>query len=196
MVRGILSLVGLGLAVGIFLLYTQPTYLGVQSKRAEIERYNQALDKAAELQQLKQSLLSRYNAFDPNDIDRLHKLLPDHVDNVRLVLDLDNLAGKHGMALQNVVISSPEDAEAAKGAVGTVGASKQKYGSLMLKFTTHSVYSNFVTFIEDLEASLRIVDLVALSLSQDDGSVIAGRKAPGSEPTYRYDITLKTYWLR
>jgi Tfp pilus assembly protein PilO len=196
MMRTVFSLAGLGLAVAIFLFYTQPTYRGVQSARAEITQYDQALDKAAELQKLKQTLLSRYNAFDPADIDRLHKLLPDHVDNVRLVLDLDNLAAKHGMALQNVVISNPEDAEQAQ-AVGTIGASKQKYGSLTLKFTTHSTYANFVTFMEDLETSLRIVDLLALSLAEDDQTGIGGGSSRSvSDPSYRYDITLKTYWLR
>ena len=115
MMRTILSLAGLGLAAGIFIFYTQPTYLDVQGLRTQIDQYNEALDKAAQLQSLKQSLLSRYNAFNPDDIDRLHKLLPDHVDNVRLVLDLDNLAGRYAMALQNVVISNPEEADSIAG---------------------------------------------------------------------------------
>ena len=65
-------------------------------------------------EQLKQSLLSRFNAFKTEDLDRLRKLLPDHVDNVRLILDLDNLAARHGMALQNVVISEPASESGAR----------------------------------------------------------------------------------
>ena len=105
MTKSIISLVCLSGAIALFFLYTKPTYDNLRSVTEKIGQYDLALDKAAELQRLKQSLLSRYNSFNPDDIERLHKLLPDHVDNVRLVLDLDTLASKHGLALQNGVVS-------------------------------------------------------------------------------------------
>jgi Tfp pilus assembly protein PilO len=181
-------MIGLALAAAIFFMYTQPTYDSVQSVRATISEYDAALDKAAELQQIKQSLLSRYNAFNPSDLERLQKLLPDHVDNVRLVLDLDNLAGQHGMALQNVVISNPASATQDAGAIGNIAAGRALYDSLTLKFATRGSYQTFTTFLQDLETSLRIVDLVSLAL-HPDGTV-------GGEPAYRFDITIRTYWLK
>lgn len=189
MIKAILSVVGLAIAGGVFFMYTQPAYDTVQTLKTQIKEYNQALEKAAELQQLKQSLLSRYNSFNPADIDRLQKLLPDHVDNVRLVLDIDNLAGKHGMALQNVVISNPTSEAAGSSVIGIIGGSSQKYDSLTLKFATQGTYQNFAAFLQDLEASLRVVDLVALSLSRDSVE-------PKAEPTYKYNITIRTYWLK
>ncbi len=189
MTKTILSIVGLAIAGASLFFYTQPTYDELRALETQIGEYNQALEKAAELQSLKQSLLSRYNAFNPADIDRLHKLLPDHVDNVRLVLDLDNLAARHGMALQNVTLSNPTEA-AEKGAIGAIGSSRQKFSSLTLKFTTHGTYGNFKGFMEDLERSLRIVDLVSLSLQEASDNV------PGKEPRYRFDITIRTYWLK
>lgn len=189
MTKLILSVAALAIAGAVLFFYTQPTYDKVLALEAEIGEYNEALEKAAELQALKQSLLSRYNAFNPSDIDRLHKLLPDHVDNVRLVLDLDNLAGRHGMALQNVTLSNPT-ATAEKGAIGAIGSGREKFNSLTLKFTTHGTYANFRGFIEDLERSLRIVDLVSLNLQEGSDN------KPGQEPQYRYDITIRTYWLK
>src|SRR3989344_8513442 len=126
MVKLILSAIGLGVASAIFFLYTQPAYDTVQGLSTQIDQYNQALDKAAQLQQLKQTLLSRYNSFNPADLDRLQKALPDHVDNVRLVLDLDSLAGMHGMALQNVVISNPSSETGDSSSIGAIGVSRQK----------------------------------------------------------------------
>jgi Tfp pilus assembly protein PilO len=189
MIRTIIALVGLVAAGAIFFLYTKPTYDSVQTKREEISKYDEALSKAAELQQLKQSLLARYNAFNPADIDRLQKLLPDHVDNVRLILDLDSIAGRHGMALQNVVVSTPQRTEGTQTAVGTISASKQKYDSLTMKFTTQGTYATFQEFLQDLETSLRIVDLVSLKIARSE----AGTRA---EPLYSFDITLRTYWLK
>ena len=75
MIRLIISAIAFVVALGIFFMYTQPTYDSTRELKDKIRQYNQALDKAAELQQLKQALLSRYNAFDPADLSRLQKLL-------------------------------------------------------------------------------------------------------------------------
>lgn len=190
MFKLIFSGIAFAVAIGIFFMYTQPTYDGTRAIQAEVDQYNQALNKAAELQQVKQALLSRYNAFNPEDLSRLQKLLPDHVDNVRLVLDLDRLAGTHGMALQSVVISTPKSESNEDSAVNAIGSGRDKYDSLTLRFSTRASYPAFIAFLEDIESSLRIVDLVSLSLAPDTTTIFA------SEPMYRYDITLRTYWLK
>ncbi len=190
MIKLILASAALAIGFAIFFMYTRPTYDGIKLVKIEIGQYDQALDKAAELQQLKQSLLSRYNAFNPTDVARLQKMLPDHVDNVRLVLDLDNLAAQHGMALQNVLISNPASETGDSSVLGTIGAARQKFDSLTLRFSTRATYEGFVQFMESLESSLRITDLVSLNLVPDAVDV------DSDEPTYRYDITIRTYWLK
>jgi hypothetical protein len=73
----------------------------------------------------------------------------------------------------------------------TLGPSRQTYDSLTLKFATSGTYPKFVEFITSLENSLRLVDVVALTMDMD--SAVEG---PASDPTYRFDITLRTYWLK
>ncbi len=187
MIKSLVSVAGVLIAGGIFFAFTQPSYDTVQALGAQIGEYNQALEKAAELQKLKQSLLSRYNAFNPADLERLQKLLPDHVDNVRLVLDLDNMAGRHSMALQNVVISNPNETRKSD-IIGTLGEARQKFDSLTLKFGLTGTYPNFTAFLADLESSLRIVDLVSLSMDQTGDR--------GAEPSYAYQVEIRTYWLK
>lgn len=188
MFKSIITLVCIGGAIALFFLYTKPTYDSLSGIKSQITQYNLALDKAAELQRLKQSLLSRYNSFSPDDIERLHKLLPDHVDNVRLILDLDTLASRHGLALQNVVISGgPTEKESSNQII--TGPSQSAHDSLTFQFATSGTYPQFVQFLTDLERSLRIVDVTELSISQ---STATG----AGEPVYRFDIVLKTYWLK
>lgn len=175
-------------AIAIFMLYTKPAYDSVRSVQERITEYDSALSKADELQRLKQQLLSRYNAFNPIDIDRLKKLLPDHVDNVRLVLDLDTLASKHGFALQNVVIDA-QGLTQTTGDVPVIGAERDSFDSLTLKFGTSGSYPRFVEFMGALEDSLRIVDLIELTMDPD-------LSAQSGEPSYRFDVTLRTYWLK
>lgn len=188
MIRSLISLLAIGAAVALFFLYTKPAYDGVESLRAENDSYDLALDKAAELQRLKQSLLSRYNSFNPADVERLNKLLPDHVDNVRLVLDLDTLAANHGLALQNVIISRAAPERERNGE--TIGPQLNTYESLTFGFSTTGTYANFRDFIMSLEESLRVVDIIDLSISGGGGAVAGG------EPVYSFDVTLRTYWLQ
>ena len=195
MTKGILCIIGLLVAGGVFFFYTKPTYDGIHGLQAQIQQYNQALTKAAELQQLKQTLLSRYNAFNPTDLDRLHKFLPDHVDNVRLLLDLDNMASRHGMALANVNISAPGTANPNTTAIGTITAGSKKYDSLTFTFGTEGTYQTFIEFMNDLESSLRVVELMSLTLDSANGT-LTQVPAAGSDPVYRFKLTLRTYWLK
>ena len=178
MMRTTISIICLLGAGAIFFMYTQPTYDSVQVASMQIAQYDEALTKASELQQLKQSLLSRYNTFDPAQIERLQKLLPDHVDNVRLILDIDSLAGKHGMALQNVIVSQNPAAQGAQSATGIIGASKQAHDSLTIKFTTQGSYDTFSRFLADLESSLRIVDLISLNIARGGSAASANNTGP------------------
>lgn len=183
-------------AGAIFFLLTKPQYEQVQQLSAQIAQYNAALDKATELQTLKQSLLSKYNAFDPNALDRLQKMLPDHVDNIALILELDSLAERYGLALQNVDVSSSGGggATGTQTAIDAVGGSTQLYDSLTLHFTTQGTYATFMQFMSDLESSLRVVDLQSLTIAaapQNNNTT----PATGSGQ-YTYTIVLKTYWLK
>ena len=189
MFRTIISAIGLIAAGAVFFMFAQPTYDKVQATQAQIAQYDAALQKAAELQARKQELLSRYNAFNPADRTRLEKLLPDHVDNVRLILDLDSLASKHGMTVQNVVIAGQANTQNTQTVAGAIGTSKQKYDSLTLTFGTQGTYRTFQQFLADLELSLRIVDLVSLKLT----SITPTTKG---EPPYAYNLTIRTYWLK
>ncbi|HTR18698.1 MAG TPA: type 4a pilus biogenesis protein PilO [Candidatus Paceibacterota bacterium] len=187
MVRNIISLLFLVGAIAMFFFYTKPAYDNEQVLAAQGAQYDAALSKATQLQALKQTLLARYNSFDPNAISRLSVMLPDQVDNIRLILDLDNLAGKYGMALQNVDISAPQDAQNGT-VVSAIASASQPWDSLTLQFTTRGTYDEFKQFLTSLESSLRLVDLLTLT--------IAPGGSTGGDPVYTYSVTLQTYWLR
>jgi Tfp pilus assembly protein PilO len=184
----IISTVGLVAAAGIFFFYTKPTYDAAQATRADMAKYDAALEKATELQQRKQALLQKYNNFAPTDRDNLQKFLPDHVDNVRLILDLDSIASRHGMVLQNLVVSTPGDAGNTQSAIASISSAKQKYDMLTTQFTTAGSYQSFLQLMTDLETSLRLIDLTNLQIGISD--------ANGSEPLYSFTVTLRTYWLK
>ena len=188
--RNVISIIFIAGAIGIFFFYTKPAYDGEQTLAAQSAQYDAALSKATQLQTIKQSLLSRYNSFDPNAINRLSVMLPDQVDNIRLILDLDNLAGTYGMSLQNVDISAPQDAQGGS-VVSAISSASQPWDSLTLQFTTRGTYDEFKQFLTSLESSLRLVDLLTLTIAPAGST-----SGTGGTPLYTYSMTLQTYWLR
>ncbi|PIT91031.1 hypothetical protein COU17_02555 [Candidatus Kaiserbacteria bacterium CG10_big_fil_rev_8_21_14_0_10_49_17] len=172
--------------VGIFLGYINPAYAEIQALRADEEQFNQALERARELQSVRDALLSRYNTFAKDDIDRLEKLLPDHIDNVRLILDIDGIASKYNMRTRNVTISQGNNSRSSsQNETAVVSVDTNPYGSVVIEFSVAATYEDFLRFLHDLESSLRVVDLVGLSFQSD----VSG-------DLYEFAVSLKTYWLK
>ncbi len=194
MLRSTVSVAAILIAGAIFFLYTQPTFDKSKSLQMQIASYDEALKKAAELQSLKQQLLARYNAFNPQDVERLQKLLPDHVDNIRLILDMDNIATRRGMTLSNVDISGNESTADKKTVIGSLGANTRKYETLSISFSTSGTYSDFKKFLGDLQSSLRIVDMTSLTISP--GGAVSTVPGQPLEPGFTFGIGLRTYWLK
>lgn len=179
MIRLLIPIALITVAVGLFFGYIDPIYQNIKEVRAEEKTFNEALNQSRELQEIRDALLSRYNTFSQQDLDRLEKLLPDHIDNVRLILDIDSIASKYNMRTRNVTVSDAgsEDPSA-------IGSSQSAVGSVILSFSVAATYDNFIRFMKDLESSLRIVDLVGLSFGVTEGDA------------FNFDISIKTYWLK
>lgn len=160
--------------------FIDPTYERIKDLRANESEFNQALNRSRELQEVRDQLLARYNAFPQSELVRLEKLVPDHIDNVRLILDLDAMASKYGMRVRNVTIES-DNARSDRGAVGD---DEKPYESVILSFSVSGTYDTFRLFLSDLERSLRLADVVALSFSANESGL------------YTYTVSIKTYWLK
>lgn len=176
--RFITPIILIVLAVGVFIWYINPTYNRIKLLREEAAQFDMALNRSRELIAVRDALLSKYNMIPTRDLERLERLLPDHVDNVRLILDMDNIAAQYGMALQDIATGE------ASGEGSELGADTNPYGAITLAFSVRSSYNNFLEFLMDLEESLRVVDVVALSFTTDDS------------PLTTYRVTLRTYWLK
>jgi hypothetical protein len=169
-------------SVGLFFWYIYPKYDEVKALQVEQQDYQAKIDKSLQLKKMRDELMKKYNAMDPNDLEKLKKILPDTVDNVRLIIDIDNIASQYGMVIRSIAINS--DAKTAETGKKVIDLQDKSYGSLTLSFTTTAPYDVFLKFLTDLEESQRIVDIVSLSVTAD------------KTEAYSYSVTLKTYWLR
>ena len=182
------------MAVAGFMLFANPYYAKITALKEQTTSYNEALDNSKALENERDRLVKKYNSFAAEDLEKLQKLLPDHVDNIRLILEIEKIAAPYGMTLKNVKYDAikPEEATTSNpGQIqGTTRADGKDYGTWDLEFSTTGSYTNFLSFVKGLEKNLRIVDIASIDFSSNAGG------ASSSGEIYTYDFTIKTYWLK
>lgn len=185
-----------------FVFFVNPQYKIAKENDAKLEKVNDALKKAAELRQYRDKLMIERGKISNVDLDRITKMVPDGVENIGLIIEMNNIARNKGMELLNPTIGASVGVNANQaGNQGSQGLQSQDpalqtgldtgpdggtYGSLSMTFSVNTTYEKFIDFLQELERSLRLVDVTDIKFSAPD---------PETNRT-NFDVTLKTYWLR
>jgi len=199
MYRYIVPIVLIGISIAGFMTYVNPLVKDVSNLRGEIASYNEALDNAKALENERDKLTKKSNSISLDNLAKLEKLLPDSIDNIRLVLEIEKIASPYGMTLKDVKYdakskTATSDAMAQPEIVDkSVKEDNKEYGTWGLEFSTKGSYANFLSFVRDLENNLRIVDISSISFSS--GAVVVSDKTQPSD-VYQYNFKIKTYWLK
>jgi Tfp pilus assembly protein PilO len=122
-----------------------------------------------------------FNTIEEEDIERLGKMVPTHIDNIRLILDVNSVANSRQMTIRDIRINLNNT----DGGDGNISVSSQgNYESVGFRFTVVTTYDNFKKFLDDLALSLRIIDVESVEISriQDENNF------------YRFDVGIRTYW--
>lgn len=182
----ILPLIALAIALGIFFTYVSPTWSGsIAATKAAIALNDKALAAASQYAEQQNALASARNAIDPANLARLATFLPDSVDNVGLILDLNALAARSGFSLANIdVISNTAAAAKAPAQQGLPAAGASPVGSIDLSLSAVGTYAALQAFLAGVERSARLLDVRDIVVKGSDTGV------------YNYQMALRLYWLR
>lgn len=185
------------ISVLVFIFGTNPMYKDVTLLRSGIDTYNKALGNSAELQNKQDVLLKDYNEIKQEDKNRLENLLPDSVNNIGLILEIERIANLHGMPIKDIKFEAKKKDTAPADPniiVAEELIDRRPYGVFPIEFSTDGKYDNFVLFLKDLEYNLRLVDVKSVTFSIPDTS------AKGEEYVdpniYHYTLKVETYWLK
>ena len=184
MTRLIVPIILLVAALGLFVIYTNPTFQEVKELRTQAASYDEALNKSQELRAVRDELLAKRNTFKTESVQKLGRMLPDNVDNIRLIIDINNIAARHDLTLTDVSLGEVVGGASGKRNPAAVGASGDPVGSVTVGFSVLATYDELLAFLVDMEHSLRIVDVEGLSF----------KASPQGRTTHAF--TIRTYWLR
>lgn len=181
--KNIISLGFIVASVGVFFLFVKPEYAAIQGKRQELKSYQDTLDQVADLEKTIARLQGKADSIDPKDMEKLNKMLPDSISNVKLIIDISNIAESSNLEIKSIGLAQTD----AKGDTSKSDkASTGSFDSVDISFNVDANYTTFKSFLSSLEKSLRIVDIVGVSFSPTDTT----------NDIYKYKVTLRTYWLK
>ena len=155
MMRFVMPAIFIGISLATFFAFTNPIYNDIFKLQAQVVSYNEALGNSKMLENERDKLTSKYNSIDPNNLMKLAKFLPGNIDNIRLILEIEQIASPFGMVLKDVKYNTTIDKNAASGTLGSpqgvvVQSLRKDYGVWDLEFSTVSTYNNFINFTKDL----------------------------------------------
>lgn len=187
--KSFIALLFIAISITVFFVMVKPKYTSLQDVRARVATAHANLDTAAKLAKSRDELVARYQAISKTDLDNLKTLLPDSVDNIRLIIQINSLATKNNLSLLRNVDYQTEQAATASTQDPALAA--RPYGEFTMSFQTTGQYKNFLAFISDLEQNLRLVDVTKVEFAPIEQGV---QQSAGTSLSYK--VTLQTYWLK
>ncbi len=184
MSKSIISLLIIVLSVGIFILVGKPAYDEISSLKEQKKVITDASNTAKSLQTSWGELVNRYNSVSDVQKDRLTQMTPDFVDNVKLMIEIEELAKKYSMVLKDIDIKKDD--------TKTLSDNQTGENSITIKFKTTGQYKDFMSFLAELEYSLRVVDVKSLTFRPERNS---NKESKKPVDYYSYDVEVVTYWL-
>ncbi len=181
----ILPAIALLLAVGVFFVYVNPMWSGsIAATKAAIANDDAALATAQQYVAQQNQLAQARDAISTADQKALTTFLPSSVDNVGLILDLNALAARSGLAITGIDVVGGADASKSKGTEALPGSTVNPVGSVDMSLSATGTYAALQAFLTGIEKSARLLDVRSITVKGSDTGA------------YAYQLTLSLYWLR
>ena len=169
------------LSACIVYAFANPAYQEIKLLRGEKGKYDDSLALVADIENKKNALLEQYNSISEEDKKKISTVLPDSLNFVKLVADIANVASVNGVIVDNITLREMDSSVGES--VSDAGAPKP-YRSAIIGFSFDASFSQFNAFIDNLEKSLRILDVRSVKLQTNEG----GRDT--------YQVEFETYWVK
>ena len=176
----------IAISLGMYFFYINPTVAEIKTLSSKKVEYNNALVGAGELKAKRDDVLTQYNNISADNIDKLNKIIPATFNSVLFANDVNSIASGDGMSIKDFKVDEPTT-----DLRDTILSQSQNnlYKTTVITFSVIGQYSQFLKFIGSLESSLRLVDIVGLSVK-----TLGGQKS-GDSPL-QFLLEMNTYSLR
>jgi len=168
----------LAIAVGLYFSAIKPGWQVLQALNEQESRVDEVLLQANRLKDTYERLYTQRTAFSTNNMERLLVMVPDVVDPVRFVMQMDTIAMRHNITVENFSIPNNSGS-------GKASKTANVVVPLTFRFSVNGTYSNLKRFLAEIESSLMVMDVNSLSIVP-----IAYDEESGTSAAIRDNITM------
>lgn len=210
MIRPILYIIVIVVSLGFALLNVHPAYSHMEILRTSLKSLNSTSNSTDKIRELMDQTEKELSKVDPINLERFNVFLPETIDEVRFINNLSHLGILNGIILEDISVEKTEkspmsfnkksiDSPSGVGTpesfmISSVRASpEKKYVTTKAKFSFSASYKGALVFFDDIEKSLGLINITALSFSPQEQK--GGFRAGSAAMLYRYTVGLETYSL-
>ena len=183
--KSIISIIVIIISITTFVLIVKPQYNEIKTLQVKETELKGVLDNARRLQIVRNSLLDKRKEISEFDIRRLEKLIPESADNVKLIIEFEQIAERNNLNIQKAA-AVKTSVEENNSQVQGFDIETKEYGVVTLDFTLLGGYREMISFLKDIEKNLRITDIRSFSINPP----------ADIDSDYSYSLTIDTYWLK
>lgn len=183
--RAITQLVLIVVSVVIITTYIRPTFESMQVTQDETTEYRTALENAAKFNEELGRLAQTANSFSVSERRALDRFLPEKVDEVRVMRDLETIVENNNMVLgslsfegdgmSNITEVSNEETSQNKSPINV--------GVARFELSVSGTYEQLKHLLQDIERNVYLLEVVTVDFIPAEGDL------------YTYSIRLETYSL-
>lgn len=184
MIRTITPILSIIIAIVVYFTLIQPKVDEIRIVEAETKEYKAAVEKANELNAKIERLLAQKNSTSPENMERLRMLVPFELDDVRMLVDLKQLATQRKMLFGNVKVKKVDAPSLSTvSAEPTQMVSSESFSTADISFSLIGTYEQFKDFMSDIEKSRVLAEVTELKHTATEGDL------------QQFDLTVRLYAL-
>lgn len=196
--RALTPIILIILSLVIVFTYIKPTFESMQVKQEQAKEYQDALETAASFNDEVQRLLREVRSFEPENIRALERYVPDEIDSVAVMRDIDFLARQNSLALTSIATGGSAEngnersATVQRAQIGgdtTLPNGTQSQSTIprsqSFSLSVDGSYENLKNFLIDVERNAYPLAVADLSFGEPDEET----------GLFTFSLTLETYAL-
>lgn len=187
--KSLTAFIIIAVSIGLSAFYTWPQWQTVSTLKDKYTQLQDALKKANQLSQIRNELITRYNAIPLEEIERVGKVVPADYNPITLTADIHAIALRYGMVIKSTSFADQTDSSNSNGGIVTEAPPVTPYKIVAVSFSTEGSYKNFLLFLTDLEKNLQILDITHVDITAKSA------QERGGGGMLDFKITLDTYWM-
>jgi len=168
----------------ILFTYIQPTFESMRETQDETQEYREALDNAAAFNQELTRLVNQVDSFPTTQRRDLERYLPEQVDSVAVMRDIETIVANNGMALNGLTAAEEASLPYFVPAQGQPQGEETDDALTATVFTTSvlGTYESFKSLLRDFERNAYPLEVVGITFTPDEESSV-----------YTFTLEIETY---